>query len=87
VAEDESTQVLTRALGARDLVLGVGALRALGRGDARRWFAAHAVADTTDLVATLVARDRLSSKNFAFATAMAGGSAAIAIAATIGLED
>jgi hypothetical protein len=84
VAEDEGTQVLTRALGARDFVLGIGAVRALAtRRDVRDWFAAHAVADTTDLVATLVAKDRLPKRSFAFATAMSAGSAAIAIAATL----
>jgi hypothetical protein len=88
VAEDERTKVLTRALGARDLVLAAGAVRALAAGrDVRAWFAAHAVADSTDLIATLLARDRLPERNFRFASAMAGGSAAIASAATLALED
>jgi hypothetical protein len=77
--------VLTRALGARDLALALGALAALrGRGDARGWFAAHALADGGDLAATLAARDDLPRQGFRFATAMAGASTAVAIAGAIG---
>ena len=87
-AEDERTAVMTRALGARDLVLGLGALWAQRGGgtDARAWFAAHALADGVDLLATLGARESLRSRNLAFATAMAGASTAIALAATLAEE-
>jgi hypothetical protein len=80
-AENGGATVLTRALGARDLVLGAGALWAMrdGVGSARPWFAAHAVADATDLAATVAARDSLPRSGFRFALAMAGGSTAIAI--------
>jgi hypothetical protein len=73
--------VLTRALGVRDLVLGAGALWAMreGNGAARPWFAAHAVADATDLAATVAAKDSLPRSGFRFAMAMAGISTAIAI--------
>jgi len=83
-ASRPQTKVLTRALGARDLVLGLGALRALRSEDAavRTWFAAHTVADGTDLVATIIARDELPTKGFRFATAMAGASTAIAALGT-----
>jgi len=76
----EQVQVLTRALGARDLVLGVGALAAMRTrdGSERGWFAAHTVADGTDLVATIIARKRLPAKSFRFALGMAGASTAIA---------
>jgi hypothetical protein len=85
VAEDERTAFVTRALGARDLVLGLGALWAQrgGGSDPRAWFAAHALADGVDLLATLAARERLPAQNLAFATAMAGASTAIALAATL----
>jgi len=85
-ASKPQTQVLTRALGARDLVLGAGALWALRsrNGSARAWFAAHTVADGTDLMATIVARDELPGKGFRFATAMAGASTAIAALGTAG---
>jgi len=80
-AEKGGTTVLTRALGARDLVLGAGALWAMQRRpeSARPWFAAHAVADATDLAATVAARDSLPRSGFRFALAMAGVSTAIAL--------
>jgi hypothetical protein len=80
-AEKDAATVLTRALGARDLVLGAGALWAMHRGgrSARPWFAAHAVADATDLAATVAARDSLPRSGFRFALVMAGVSTAIAI--------
>ena len=80
-AKKGGATVLTRALGVRDLVLGAGALWAMRQGDgaARPWFAAHAVADATDLAATVVAKDSLPRSGFRFALAMAGVSTAIAI--------
>jgi hypothetical protein len=56
-------RVLVRALGARDLALAGGALRAVLRRkpkDSARWMLAQAVADGADLAATLAERDRLS---------------------------
>jgi hypothetical protein len=80
-AEKGGATVLTRALGARDLVLGVGALLAMrnGGGSARPWFAAHAVADATDLAATVAARDSLPRSGFRFALVMAGASTVVAV--------
>jgi hypothetical protein len=80
-AEDERTKVFGRALGARDLALGVGALLALDDADAaRRWFAGHALADAADLVATLVAGHRIPTAPRLYALTMAAGSTAIAVA-------
>jgi hypothetical protein len=81
VAKKGGATVLTRALGARDLVLGAGALWAMRSEShaARPWFAAHAVADATDLAATVAARDSLPKSGFRFAALMAGASTAIAI--------
>ncbi len=89
-AEKEATRVFTRALGARDLALGVGALRALAGDDvaeARAWMAAHAVADGMDLAATVAARRRLPQSGFRFASAMAAGSTAVALLGVFGLRD
>jgi hypothetical protein len=75
------TQLFVRALGARDLALGLGALASLRRSDpaeARRWMLAHALSDGADLVATLSARNRLPSRPARIATAVAGASTAIA---------
>jgi hypothetical protein len=79
-AKRPAAQVLTRAVGARDVALGAGALLALRSGSdevARAWMAAHAVADSTDFLATLAERDRLPSATVAFALAVAGVSAGI----------
>jgi hypothetical protein len=81
-AAQDTTQVLARALGARDLALGAGGLLALRQGDAqraRRWFAAQGMTDAVDLVATLVARE-VPLPARVFAAAMAAGSTAIAAA-------
>jgi hypothetical protein len=82
-------QVIARGLGARDVGLGAGALAALASGDdeaARAWMAAHAVADGTDLAATLAAVRGLPARSAAFALGMAAASTAVAVwsAATLG---
>src|SRR5919108_6442161 len=50
-------QVLSRAVGARDLALGLGGLQALTRddGSARPWLAAGAICDAVDFGATWAA--------------------------------
>jgi hypothetical protein len=50
-------QLLARAVGARDLVLGLGGLQALGRNDgsARPWLAAAGICDAVDFGATWAA--------------------------------
>lgn len=54
-----AAKVLVRAVGVRDLGLGLGVVRALDREDApaRGWVEAGMVADLVDLGATLVGRD------------------------------
>lgn len=82
------TTLLSRSLGARDLALGGGGLVALTTGgDARTWFAAQAVSDTADLLATFAARRHIPSSGFRLGAAMAGGSAVIAAAVALGLRD
>jgi len=81
-AGQDSTTVLARALGARDLVLGAGGLLALREGDtdrARQWFAAEGMTDAVDLLATLAARN-LPLPARTFAAVMAAGSGAVAAA-------
>src|SRR4051794_13360206 len=53
VASRSGTQVVTRAFGARDLVLGAGTLAALGSGDAKDWVLAGGACDLVDLAATV----------------------------------
>ena len=53
-----ATQVAIRALGARDLAIGLGTAYTAGQGyGARPWVLAGILADATDLAATLRARD------------------------------
>jgi hypothetical protein len=72
---------MVRGLGARDFALGIGALHALAAEapSARQWLAAHALADASDLVATVAARADIPTRNLIFASGMAGASTAIAV--------
>jgi hypothetical protein len=82
--ESGASTVITRALGARDLMLGAGALLALREEDAaqcRRWFGTQAMSDGVDLVATVLARRELPNNGFRLGAAMAAGSTLIAGAA------
>jgi hypothetical protein len=55
-----AARIAARGLGARDLVLGAGALAALaGKGSAGGWLRGAAAADAADFVATLAAFDEL----------------------------
>lgn len=92
-ADDPPARVFGRALGARDLVLGAGALAALrnqpagpgtGAGPAAAWVAAGAVADALDLAITVSAWPDLPRSGRWFIAAAAGG-AAVAGAVAAGL--
>ena len=79
-ARDGRTQVLARAFGARDLVLGAGSLAALLAGDtaaARQWFGAQVATDSVDLLATLAGR-QLPGPGRTLAVTLAGASIAVA---------
>jgi hypothetical protein len=79
-ASDPGTQVVTTAMGARDLAIAAGVAGALraGRG-ARPWLLAGALADAADLVATLRARDALPAPAVAGVGAVAAASAALGV--------
>jgi hypothetical protein len=86
VARDPATQVFVRGHGARDIALGGGAIVALLRGDgrvARGWMTAQAIADGSDVYATLVSRPRLPSRAFRFALVMTSVSTAVAAASVV----
>jgi hypothetical protein len=90
--EDGATpggRLLGRALGARDLVLGLGVIGALGRGDpaARDWIRASAVADTVDAVATTVALRNVPTRSAAAILLLAAGSAVAGFVAAEHLDD
>jgi hypothetical protein len=72
-------KVLCRALGARDLALGLGVVIAIDRGaPVRGWLEGSALADAMDFVATLRAGDSLPPAGRWGVLALAGGSAAVA---------
>ena len=82
-------QVAVRALGIRDAVLGLGALAAASRGDAKTaatWAAALAVCDVVDGVATVSAGPQLPSRGIAV-TGIALGAAAAGFAIAAALRD
>jgi hypothetical protein len=87
-ADTLGAQVLGRALGARDLALGLGALAAVqnSSGDARpagAWFAAGALSDALDLTVTAAAWPRLPRTTRWLVAAAAGGAAIAGAAGTL----
>ncbi|HEX8101388.1 MAG TPA: hypothetical protein VF533_02140 [Solirubrobacteraceae bacterium] len=79
-ASQAPTAVVAAAMGARDLGIGLGTARAVGAGfGARPWIAAGVLADATDLIATLRARDELPAGGVAMLAALAGGSALLGV--------
>jgi hypothetical protein len=79
-AHRPATQVAIRALGARDLAIGLGTAYTTGQGyGARPWLLAGILADATDLAATLKARDELTPFAVALVGAVAGGSVLLGI--------
>ena len=82
-------QLLARAVGARDLTVGLGGMQALARGDgssARPWLAAAAVCDAVDFGATLAAGRTIprDARNGVLAVAAAGALLSAIAAAGIG---
>ena len=70
--------VLGRALGGRDVALGLGLLLAANHDrHLRGWAEAAALADSVDVAATLLAFDRLPRKGCLAVLAAAGGAAAV----------
>jgi hypothetical protein len=76
-SDHPAAQLASRALGAREIGLGVGALAALGDGraeEARRWLTAGIAADLTDAVLT-AASDRPGARRGAVVALAASGAA------------
>lgn len=74
--------LLARALGARDLILGVGTLAALGDPDGLvPWLLGALVADSTDLALTLAGRATLPVRGRVLVSAIAAGGVALGVAA------
>jgi len=74
-ADRRDGQVLAIGLGARDVAIALGTLRALrSRRGAGAWLRAGIVADSADLLATLRARDNVPPLALPAVVAIAGGS-------------
>lgn len=80
-------QLLARAVGARDLVLGLGGLQAVTRDDrsARPWLAAAGICDAVDFGATWTAGRTIPRQARTGVLAIAGVSALLSAMAAVGL--
>jgi hypothetical protein len=90
-ADDLAARVFGRALGARDLALGLGALAALQRpaaepGSASAWVAAGALSDALDVVASLSAWPELPRGSRWLVAASAGGAALAGAAGALAMR-
>ena len=74
-AGQPAAETLARALGGRDVALGLGTLLARGDGsDVGRWLAMSAIADASDVLATLIGwRSRPPLGRLAVLSAASGG--------------
>lgn len=87
-ADDLAARVFGRALGARDVALGLGALAALQRpggepGPAAAWVAAGALSDALDVAASLASWRDLPRMTRWLVAASAGGAALTGAAAAL----
>ena len=83
-----AVRVLTQAIGARDLLMGVGALIAMRRRKhVRGWMQAISLTDVIDFACGLAAKDAIPPASRAAVLALAGGSAAQAAYASTGVAD
>lgn len=79
-------QVLGRALGGRDVALGLGALAsARSKPSLKRWVAAATVADLTDATATVLAFPRLPRRGRLLVLAASAGAAGFGAVASTAL--
>jgi hypothetical protein len=80
-------QLLARAVGARDLALGLGGLQAVGRKDdsARPWLAAGAICDAVDLGATWAAGRGIPRQVRSAVLALAGAFSLLSTIAAVGI--
>jgi hypothetical protein len=87
-AERRGVKLLTQAIGARDLTMGLGALIAMSQGKpARGWMEAISLTDAGDFVCGLLAKGRIPPAARAAVLVLAGSSAAQAAYAATGVDD
>ena len=85
---EPGAKLLARGLGGRDLVLGLGVINALDRGDPRApdWVRASALADVADAGATVLAFRHLPKRARFGVLLLAGGAAAAGFVAADNLD-
>jgi len=88
VARQPGAKLITRAFGVRDLVLGLGVLSALERGDERAvtWVQASALSDAGDTVATLAVYRHLPRRLRVGPLLTAASAAGLGFAASANLD-
>ena len=88
VGEDayrESSKVIFRALGLRDIALGAGMVQGAAKGEAAPWLAVAMLSDLGDFTATVLARDKIDPRAVAV-TAFLTGSATLTAAGLLALD-
>lgn len=83
-ARRPSAQLLARALGTRDLVLGIGTLGADEPRSLRRWLMAALVADAADLLLTIGAGEQLPRRGRTLVSMIAGAGVLLGAGAIVG---
>jgi len=78
-ARRPAARLVTMALGAREVGIGLGTVQAVGRGAdaARPWLQAGAFSDAVDAAMTVAVRDELPAAGAVLVTAMATSAAAL----------
>lgn len=87
-ADTTEARLLARTMGGRDLAIGIGTIRALGRSDAeaRPWVALGGSADVVDALATVVAFGALPRRSRWGILAVTVGAALVSTRAAIALD-
>lgn len=86
-ARNPAVKVFSRALGVRDLALGLGTLTALERGEpVRTWVQLGILADAVDAVASVLAIPAIGARRAVPVLAIAGGAAATGAASVDRLD-
>jgi hypothetical protein len=82
-AERPAARLLARALGARDVVIGLGTLRSAER----RWLAGALAADAADLLLTVAAREHVPRRGRLLVPLVAGAGIALGAVALAGTRE
>lgn len=84
-AERASNKTVFRAMGFRDIALGIGATEAALRDEAAPWLAVSLLADIGDVAATLISINGIDRKGV-ITTSVLAGSAAVAAGVLLAID-